>query len=375
MASKIPEGVALEYKSSATVSKGDTAAICKAVTAFANSIGGTFVVGIKCENNEPVKLDGGVTGRSRRDWFFQILEANTFPTISSVDVLEIEAATGSYYVIVVPPSPSAPHQSQDKRYYKRHGSHSLAMEHYEIEDVRNRPKDSSAPIRLDLVARHGVGYLEIRNTHPSNSVRNTICEIDSNFEFDRECVESLGQRGLREMRPASDKYFLLDGMAVMLEKNPEATINAEVSYEFLGSELQESFAFFIGDFAYSSVFQSHSERALEGIVKGIDGLSREIQHLGRKLDVIEKIADGSGLRVSARTLNTLKGFDFKFSPYEFDYDGYAIILDITIQEALSLHRVFGTINHPLRRREIYEGLSPELREKFESRFFVDFGQE
>src|SRR5689334_21761074 len=136
---EIPEGVTLEYKGSNILAARNVNAICKAVTAFANSAGGQLVTGIESSGGKRIQLDGGVVGSSRLDWIHKVINANTYPPVESVEVLELRETTGSYYIISVPPSISAPHQSNDNRYYKRRGTHSEPMEHYEIEDVRNRP--------------------------------------------------------------------------------------------------------------------------------------------------------------------------------------------------------------------------------------------
>ena len=374
VSNKIPEGVALEYKSSDIISRGKTDAICKTVSAFANSVGGKFVIGVESEDGEPVRLDEGVSGSSRRDWLFQIINAKTFPAVESVDVHEIKGPSGWYYVITVPPSPQAPHQSADNRYYKRHGSHSLPMEHYEVEDVRNRPKEQLSPLRIDLIAMQGIGFLKLRNDHASASVTKLRCEVSSNVEFERDGIDCLGTRGLRELRAQTEKDFILDGIGLMLEKNPEAELSVVATYDFQGTSLKESTTFYLGDFAESAVVNSPIVRALSEIVKRADNISREIEKLGRSMGRISEIADGSGLRLSQRTLMALKDLDQKFDPSEFDWQGYKIILDISNDEALSLYSVFWTMGDAEQKQKDYEKLPSDLRRKFETRFRVYWGK-
>jgi predicted HTH transcriptional regulator len=131
----IPEGVSLEYKASEIVANRRIAKLCKTVTAFANSAGGQFVIGIEEKDNLPVKVDGGVPAPSRRDWIHQIVSTHTFPPVEAFEVFEIADARAIYYVVDVPASAKAPHQFEG-RYYKRRGPHCEVMEHYEIEDVR-----------------------------------------------------------------------------------------------------------------------------------------------------------------------------------------------------------------------------------------------
>src|ERR1043166_2436932 len=128
---RIPEGVTLEYKSSSILIDRDANTVCKTVSALANSAGGTFIIGIEMKNLVPVRIDDGTPGASKRDWIYQTINGGTFPAVEVIDILEFQTPTGTIYVIEVPPSPQAPHQSKDRKYYKRRGSHSEVMEHYE----------------------------------------------------------------------------------------------------------------------------------------------------------------------------------------------------------------------------------------------------
>jgi hypothetical protein len=182
---EMPEGVSLEYKRSAIITERDVNALCKTVTALANSAGGQFILGIESHAGKPVRLDGGVPGPSRRDWIHKVINASTFPAVESVDVFELSDPTGSYYAIDVPASHQAPHQSNDRRYYKRRGSHSEPMEHYEIEDIRNRPKRPLAPLRMALFTEGHLAYIHFRNEHASDAVKDIQCEFAPNFPLDQ----------------------------------------------------------------------------------------------------------------------------------------------------------------------------------------------
>ncbi|WP_312357513.1 ATP-binding protein [Agrobacterium sp.] len=141
------ESVGLEYKSSKILAKGEIGPICKGVSAFANSAGGTFVIGIDAKDGRTT-LDDGWQGQSKLDWIYRAINSGTFPAVETAVVKEIQGERGKYYVISVDVSKEAPHQGQDNRYYKRRGSHSDPMEHYEIEDVRNRPKGKGSPLEI-----------------------------------------------------------------------------------------------------------------------------------------------------------------------------------------------------------------------------------
>lgn len=371
---QISEGLLLEYKGSDIISKGKSDIICKAISALANSMGGQFIIGVESKNNNPFRLDGGVKGSSKRDWLFQIINAKTFPAVDSVDIHEICEPTGSYYVMTVPVSPQAPHQSIDHRYYKRHGSHSLPMEHYEVEDVRNRPKEKRPPLRVDLISRSGIGFLKLQNQHPSASLTNVTCLITSNVEFERDAINSLCSRGLRELRAQTEKYFLLDSIGAMLDKNTDAEFHVSLSFEYFGSTFKDFVTFYLGDLLDSAVVQSPSVDALIQIKDGVGRLAEETARLGHNIDRLSQIADGSGLRLSQRTLMALKDVEQKFDPNEFDWDGYSIVLDISSDEAALLHNIFGTLGSQEQKKANYRELPESLRNIFEKKFKVDWGE-
>lgn len=58
-------------------------ALCKIVSAFANSAGGTLIIGIEMDNLTPARLDDGPPGPSKRDWIFPVINGGTFPAMSA----------------------------------------------------------------------------------------------------------------------------------------------------------------------------------------------------------------------------------------------------------------------------------------------------
>src|SRR5690606_1106940 len=104
---------------------------------------------------------------SKLDWLHRAISSGTFPAVETANVTEINIETGRYYVITVEVSPKAPHQSQDHRYYKRRGSHSDPMEHYEVEDIRNRPKSKALPLEIVLFPEGQLVSFKLRNISDS----------------------------------------------------------------------------------------------------------------------------------------------------------------------------------------------------------------
>ena len=98
----------------------------------------------------------------------------------------------------------------------------------------------------------------------------------------------------------------------------------------------------------------------------------EVEKISSEISKLTDIRDGSGLRLSHRTVAALKGRDFLFDPREFDFDGYQIVLGITAGEAIQLSQIFHVIDSPKKLEQRYNKLPMELRTKFESKFKIKF---
>jgi hypothetical protein len=312
----IPESTVFEYKHSLILNDKD--ALCKTVTAFANSMGGYFLTGIESKNGKPIRLDGGFRGLSKLDWMYKIINANTFPPVECLQVFEIPDDQGTYYVIAVSQSPHAPHQSADHRYYKSRGTHSEPMEHYEIEDVRNRPKQPLSPLRISLHMDEFMAVLVIENTHATDTVKNIRCNVRDTFGLPESRLSSLKTRGIRELHPRSGRRFILDTVHTILNKNKEAEIEFDLTYEFHEREVKTSEVYYFADLDNTMVVQSPTERAIGKLGEKIDRFISQVEKLHQEIQKLAGIADGSGLRLSQRTLRALLKNDQLFEPSEFD---------------------------------------------------------
>lgn len=367
----IPEGLTLEYKRSAVFRDGGgDEHLCKAVTAFANSVGGHFVIGIEAHKGRVVRLDEGVALPSKHEWIHQSINSNTYPPVDLIEVVEIPAPSGVYYVIKVEPSPKAPHQSLDHKYYKRRGPLSVPMEHYEIEDVRNRPKAEGTPLRVELVFDDLLVLLRFRNEHASDSATNIGCRIETNFEMNRRGVESLCARGLRSLRPQSELHFVLDSSPTMIEKIAEPEMHIHISYDFRGTAVRETISYYLADLIHSAIVRLPLVTAVNTLSEKVEQVHRELKNLRSDNARLLSIADGSGLRLSARTMDGFRGSKPRFAPTEFDWRGYEVILGIPRGQAISLTQIFHAFGHPNGRKAEYEKLPQTLRQKFEEYFEV-----
>ncbi|WP_164735929.1 ATP-binding protein [Rhizobium anhuiense] len=360
----------LEYKSSKLLGKGEIQAVCKAVSAFANSAGGTFILGIDA-SDEKLALDGGWRESSKLDWLHRAINSGTFPAVETVDIAEISAETGRYYVIAVGVSPKAPHQSQDHRYYKRRGSHSDPMEHYEIEDIRNRPKNKALPLEISLFPQGQLVSFKLRNVSNSEVIDNLKVGVEANFPFERKALARLKERGLRQLRPSVEHVFLIDSFFTILNANPEPELQVSVTYERHGHFERDSITFYLADYMNASIVKTPVVSALGDLGGKLDTMAKTLEKLCRHAETFERATDGSGLRLSQRTIKSLLKQDQRFDPTEFDWEGYRIILDITTDEAFQFYHIFGVMGGKHERMARYKEIPAALRERFEAVFKVD----
>ncbi|MEH2626299.1 hypothetical protein V1292_004354 [Bradyrhizobium sp. AZCC 1719] len=373
VADQIPEGVNLEYKGSDVLINRDANTVCKTISALANSAGGTFIIGIEMKNLAPIGIDGGTPGPSKRDWIYQIINGGTFPAVETVEIREFSTPTGTIYVIDVSPSPQAPHQSNDRKYYKRRGSHSDVMEHYEIEDVRNRPKRPLQPLRAELHTQNILAHLRLMNAHETDTISDLGCQIEANFPMQRDSLGALGERGIRALAPRSELHFLLGSLIEILQTD-EPVVTFKFSYTFHDTPMAQSATFHLADWNRSSIMQTPVERALGQLGEKLDKMSGQIEGLRKTAEAYTNaVADGSGLRISQRTLHALKGLPQLFDPREFDAAGYCIIAEIPLDHAYAIERL--RYYPSSQAKELYEQISPEARARFEKHFKVDFSED
>ena len=125
--------------------------LAKQLSAFANTGGGQIVYGV----TDTGAIDNGGIARvakgkqSTKEWLEDVVPVLTDFEIVGFNVYEILpkasgsniAADKSLYVVDVPDSDRAPHQSKrDHKYYVRLGGKSHPAPHRLIEDIRNRPR-------------------------------------------------------------------------------------------------------------------------------------------------------------------------------------------------------------------------------------------
>jgi hypothetical protein len=132
ISARIEEGLTLDYKRE----PGNNKELAKDMSAFANTEGGTLIYGISSRDRIPTALSW-IEGDNIEERIQNVAATSIYPKIEGITVSRYPNPSNekqAIYVVQVPKSRHAPHMS-DNRYYKRHGSISIAMDHEEIKNA------------------------------------------------------------------------------------------------------------------------------------------------------------------------------------------------------------------------------------------------
>ncbi len=191
------EAVDLDFKAKVDpmhggLDKKDREIIAQTVSALANSMGGAVVWGVDCRSNEE-GIDA-VTGlkpitgvRRFASEVASVIPHLVMPRLEDVRVNFIEnpgRADSGVLVVSVGRSERRPHRSEatgDKRYYKRSGSNTVQMEHFDVEDAFRRM--SVAKLEFDApVPFEGGSSGNTRHFFLSFFLRN-VSNVSAKFPF------------------------------------------------------------------------------------------------------------------------------------------------------------------------------------------------
>jgi hypothetical protein len=215
--------------------------LAKQLSAFANTGGGHIIYGIDDRGNVE-GIARTLRGRqSTKDWLESVIPTLTDYEIVGVNVHEVPpnqsgsslAADKSLYVVDVPDSDRAPHQSKnDYRYYVRLGGKSQPAPHRLVEDIRNRFRHPTIEVygltTLSAVSIAGIGrVVGLKSEFQmglsiSFGIRNTGRVRALNTCVQLSCHTSSGPVPL-SMQVVSDEYFprpSADANVLLEMKNP-----------------------------------------------------------------------------------------------------------------------------------------------------------
>lgn len=126
-----------EFKGGATPEKELAEKIARAASAFWNSGGGRFVIGVDGSGTPDEGALLHVGRQSRRDWIDQAVARVTPVGSYSVEIEAVEVTTDRGIVAVTfNRSVLGPHMAPDNRYYVRGGAHTVPATHFIVEAIR-----------------------------------------------------------------------------------------------------------------------------------------------------------------------------------------------------------------------------------------------
>jgi predicted HTH transcriptional regulator len=169
------ENVSLDYKDSRSLDFSDKTPmkdkrplgdrhredIIRDVAAMANAEGGTIIHGVaERTGGFPDKIDDGTDLKvTSADRIEQILTTNIHPRVEGLFIRQIELKSkgkGTYaFAISIPKATTnAPHQADNKIYYKRHDATKLPMDDHEIRDMVGRSLEFGRKFGMTQMGTH-----------------------------------------------------------------------------------------------------------------------------------------------------------------------------------------------------------------------------
>jgi Putative DNA-binding domain len=376
----IQEGLRLEFKPANIIENSNTGIIAKAVTAFANSDGGILIIGITANKDTKSKTTGASlvglkNSKDKTEWLETIIENNTYPSVWDYQVFPIENHNAErFYWISIARSKSAPHQSEDKIYYKRNGSNSIPMEHFEIEDVRSRSLVLDTPLDISVDIDQGV-FTELRIANNGNKpISECRFEFITNLALNEKTKSRLEDRGLNFLHGKQEAVFFLGPLRDFLAE-ARATLRIKFQYKLGEKKVSDARDFDFHDFDHQSIIHSPHEKILEKIERSIVRLGDKVESLDKHMKTISQAFSSSGLHLSDSSLEVFKNPKAsklrKYRIAKADVEGIRDILKVDAEQAREICRFFAYFGGMEGWQNYFESLSPELRELINQRMEIE----
>lgn len=140
---QIEESIHLDFKAGGALSKlpAKKKELSKDIASFANADGGIIIYGLKEENHVANSFSYVDGNEFNKEWLEQIINTTINRRIDGILIYPVREGNDlnkTIYIVKIPRSVDAPHQSQDKRFYKRFNFESVMMEEYEVRQLYGR---------------------------------------------------------------------------------------------------------------------------------------------------------------------------------------------------------------------------------------------
>ena len=286
---EIQESLHLDYKDSRALSKKKKDEIVKDVTSFANADGGMILYGVIEEGHLPKNIDGGVDNTSiDREWIDQILSTNISPIVDGIQINQIPlSGIHSLFVINIPKSYRGPHQSVDKKYYKRYNFRSSPMDHYELFDIANRKSRVPTLIKMDVEIIKFMVRLTVENI--GNYVASDVYfKFNKDFKWPegREFPRAL-ENGIRYFPPGKKLSFYYESSHYIFNETKDIMREFEVHVSYihpeLGHETGETFYVNLDDYYGTSVDSNENEKITKAVNDGFKMLKSSLNSIVKSM--------------------------------------------------------------------------------------------
>ncbi len=159
-------------------------ALCKTISAMANTIGGEIFIGIVIENYKFNNWENKPQDFPLTKDFLLLIQEQTQPSIKQLNIENLESG----FYISVPNSKQKPHISPNYKYYKRILSKNQVMEEFEIRHLYQATAKSSLKI-LNLSKLQGIpimnsGLFEEMKFYPRIHIQNLGQKIEKDYKLE-----------------------------------------------------------------------------------------------------------------------------------------------------------------------------------------------
>lgn len=380
------EGRELEFKSSRLTSKEPDRAIkdiSLTLAAFANSTGGNLVIGIEESSVKPptaTEIKGITEPRWDAQWVQSKLESLITPQIINMSVHQVHLTDQSWCLVFeVLASARAPHQSWDNKYYARRQFQTMPMDHYEIEDIRNRQRVRRGDIRFSLVLDRNV-FVEVRVENVGDQA---VSDLRFHFPDVAKAAFKLEapafEHGISALNAGETRQFYVGTLMDMFSHEVlKIDTNIELTYKDSDGNTQSSyFVFNLTNFDHSSWQLTDIDRLCDAIVGQAKEVVSGLQKIGNILESqLSPLSSSTGLSLSLDAIAALKsigptadGAYPKRCADELSWRGLRAVLECDDSVAIRLHRYLKHIGGGIKTPEEIEGVTPEISLRIRERLY------